>query len=44
MTSRHVTNITNFFGGIERGDFTFIWEPGGNWGGRKSVRYAARWG
>ena len=31
MTSQHVINITNFFGGIERGDFTFIWEPRGNW-------------
>ena len=31
MTSEHVSNIMNFFGQIDRKDFTFIWEPRGNW-------------
>jgi uncharacterized protein YecE (DUF72 family) len=31
MTSEHVSNITNFFGWVARKDFTFIWEPRGNW-------------
>jgi uncharacterized protein YecE (DUF72 family) len=33
MTSEHVNNIVNFFERIERRDFTFIWEPRGNWEG-----------
>jgi uncharacterized protein YecE (DUF72 family) len=31
MTSEHLNNIMNFFGHIEGKDFTFIWEPRGNW-------------
>jgi uncharacterized protein YecE (DUF72 family) len=31
MTSEHLNNIMNFFGQIEGKDFTFIWEPRGNW-------------
>jgi uncharacterized protein YecE (DUF72 family) len=31
MTSQHVSNIMDFFGHIEGEDFTFIWEPRGNW-------------
>ena len=37
MTSRHVTNITDFFGGVNRGNFTFIWEPRGSWD-REQIR------
>ncbi len=33
MTSEHVSNIMNFFKQIERKDFTFVWEPRGNWDG-----------
>ena len=31
MTSHHVSNIMGFFGHVEGEDFTFIWEPRGNW-------------
>lgn len=31
MTSQHVSNIKDFFGHIEGKDFTFIWEPRGDW-------------
>ncbi|UCD71580.1 MAG: DUF72 domain-containing protein [Syntrophobacterales bacterium] len=35
MTSKYVNNILNFFGQIDRKDFTFIWEPRGNWEGEE---------
>jgi len=35
MTSDHVSNIMNFFGQIKGKNFTFIWEPRGNWDGEK---------
>jgi len=37
MTSEHMNNIVNFFGQIDRKDFTFIWEPRGNWD-REEIR------
>lgn len=35
MTSEHMSNIRNFFKQIDRKDFTFIWEPRGNWDGEE---------
>jgi len=35
MTSENMSNIRNFFKQIGRKDFTFIWEPRGNWDGEE---------
>jgi len=35
MTSQHVDNMVKFFGQIEGKDFTFIWEPRGDWNGER---------
>ena len=35
MTSEHMSNIIHFFKQIGGKDFTFIWEPRGNWDGEE---------